>query len=102
MRGNMRDKIGIFLREKEDGSIDVQLFADPVKLAEMFKNLKGNIGEEPTRATMLALTFEDGKAVVEAESKDLPVEPVPAEERPDGIVLGKGPIHLPKKEEDDG
>ena len=96
--------MGIFLMEKSDGTVDFQLYADPDHLDQVFKNLKQTPKDEQTRATMLRLDFKDGKVVVSGECRELPVEPVPAEERPDGLMLGGEEIFLPKddKEKEDG
>ena len=100
-RGDMRENLGVFLLEKEDGSIDVQLHADPDKLDEMYKNLVKLPMDKDARATMISVTYGEGGPSVSIDSKALPVPLVPAEERPDGIRLGEGPIHLPKEDEDE-
>jgi hypothetical protein len=98
----MRDKIGLFMLEDEDGEVSIQLYADTKQLKSTFANLVRLESNKSARATMVCLDFGDGQPKVDAVSKDLPVESVPADERPDGIVLGKGPLFLPdeKKEED--
>ena len=96
----MRDKIGLFMLEDEKGEVSIQLYADVEKLKAVFPNLVRLENNEPARATMLCLEFGDGEPVVTASSKNLPVELEPADERPDGIVLGEGPLFLPKEKED--
>ena len=91
----MRDKLGVLLMEDHKGEMAVQLFSEPEKVAEAFKELKGKPHDKPSRATYLKIWYENGKARVEAESRDLPMIP---DESPDGIRLGEGPITLPKDE----
>jgi hypothetical protein len=106
MRGKtMRDKIGLFILEDDKGEVSIQLYADTEQLKAVFPNLVRLESNQAARATMLCLEFEGGEPKVTVESKSLPVESVPVEDRPDGIVLGKGPLFLPKedeKEKEDG
>ncbi len=100
----MRDSLGVLLMEEADGSIAVQLFADPVKSKESFDNMKGKLGQAPQRATFLSLAYEDKPEGVKLVLKDfvaknLPVPEVPASERPDAWRLGEGPIKLEEKNE---
>ena len=98
----MRDKIGLFMLEDEEGKVSIQLYADIERLKEAFSNLVRLESNQSARATIVCLEFRDGVTVETAESKNLPVEQVPANERPDGIVLGEGPLFLPREGESDG
>jgi hypothetical protein len=86
----MRDKLGILLMEETDGGIAVQLFAEPEKALESFDNLAGTLTQKPQRATFLNVSYVDKTAGIKI--KDLPVPPLPVEERPDGYKLGDGPV----------
>ena len=98
----MRKKMAIFLMEDGDGPVAVQLYEDPAVLAGLFGNLAGKPGDKPSRATMISLEFEGGQVSVVANSKELPVPMVPEDERPDGLLLGGGPIFLPKEKKEAG
>jgi len=97
----MRDKIGLFVLEAEDGEVSVQLFGDIDNLKTIFPNLVKTHGDKGARATMLCLEFGEGQPVVVVDSKMLPVEPIPVDERPDGKVVGGDPVFLPKKESEE-
>ena len=88
----MRDRIGILLMEEENGEIAVQLFSDPDRAKESFDNLMGTVGQKPQRATFIQVQYVDGKREISAWAKNLPVEDVPASERPDAWIVGKGPV----------
>jgi hypothetical protein len=81
--------------EDHKGEISVQLYSEPERVAEAFKELKGKPHDKSSRATYLQLWYEDGKVRVQSEVRDLPV---PVEESPDGYRLGEGPITFPKGE----
>jgi len=86
----MRDKLGILLMEEADGGIAVQLFSEPEKALESFDNLAGTPAQKSQRATFLSVSYVDKTASIKI--KDLPVPPMPVEERPDGYRLGEGPV----------
>ena len=92
----MRDEMGVLLMEDEDGSVAVQLFAKPESVLKAFEELKGNPGDKPQRATLLNLRWSaDGVVVVDRQSRMLPVIEL-TENRPDGFVLGEGPVKFKK------
>jgi hypothetical protein len=105
----MREVLGVLLMEEENGSIAVQLFAEPDRAMDSFKNLTGRIGQKPQRATFLKITYDtdtmeislphgtltQGKKPVEMLVKDLPV---PEPEKVEAYRLGEGPIKLSKEE----
>ena len=93
----MRDNIGMFIVEQENGSIGVQFYADSAKGLEAFTDLTGKPDQKPHRATYVVLDWQGKK--IEAMSKDLPVLPEDPNTRPDGWRLGEGPIHFPKKDD---
>lgn len=87
-------RMGLFLVEESDGRVAVQIFADPDAAEKMFKDLEGNPGDIPSRATLVTLDFNARK--VGAISRKLPCV-VPADKRPDGWRLGSGPIVFDKE-----
>ena len=91
----MRREIGVLLMEEEDGNVAVQLFTEVKGVEAAFVDLKGSPADPPRRATLISVRYgEDGEANVASMSRMLPViEPV--EDRPDGYVLGKGPVKFP-------
>jgi hypothetical protein len=92
----MRKELGVLLMEDESGEISVQLFAEVVGVEKAFKNLAGSPADPPRRATLVSIRYgEDGEAQIASLTKLLPfMESV--ENRPDGYVLGSGPINFPK------
>ena len=90
----MREKLGVLLMEDSKGDISVQLYSEPEKVAEAFKELKGKPHDKPSRATYLQLWYEEDGVRVKSEARDLPV---PIEESPDGFRIGEGPIILSKE-----
>lgn len=91
----MRSKLGVLLMEDSKGEISVQLYSEPEKVEEAFKELRGKPHDKPSRATYLQLWYENGSVRVKSEARDLPM---PMVEGPDGYRLGEGPITLPKEE----
>lgn len=90
----MRDDIWLVLTEDGNGGIGVQAFdKDPV---ESYVNMNGVIGDSPSRATLIHLAFK--KRQVMAMSKDLPVG---LGDKPDGWMLGEGPVYFKKEEKDE-
>jgi hypothetical protein len=93
----MRKEIGVLLMEDESGEVAVQLFSD-VKGSEVaFKDLKGSPADPKRRATLISLRYGgDGTVSVLSMVKELPLfESV--EGRPDGYMIGEGPVHFPKE-----
>jgi len=90
-----RKELGILLMEEPSGEVAVQLFADVESSSKSFDNMTGALSDPPRRATYIELRY--GKVVENSvKTKMLPViESV--EDRPDGYVLGKGPVSFPKK-----
>lgn len=89
----MRNQLGIMAVEDHKGDVSIQLFAEVDGPCRAFEDLAGNPADLPSRATYISLRYDDnGKLMVsDVKSKTLPVvEPVDA--RPDGFVLGKGPV----------
>lgn len=86
----MRKELGILLMEEENGSVAVQLFAEPDKAVASFNNLVGKKEQKPQRATFLKIGYE-GK-VVEMLVKDLPAQEL--FDKLDGYRLGEGPIKI--------
>ena len=92
----MRSQLGVLLMEEVGGEVSVQLFADSLKAGEAFDNLVGRPVDPPRRATYLALGFDEkGVSISNSVSKMLPVLE-PMENRPDGWVLGDGPVKFEK------
>jgi hypothetical protein len=89
----MLSKLGILLVEDENGQVSVQLFGEPDKGREQFRQLKAIIGQNPFRATFLDVDW-NGKSV-QGESRNLP-DLEEAKDRPDGWKIGSGPIYFPK------
>jgi len=88
-------KLGILLVVK-DGNFEVQLFADPDKAKSDFDQWAGIIGDPPSKATLVTLSYlEDGSVDAKAECKDLPVDV----ESLDGWKLGEGPVEIKDDEE---
>ena len=92
----MRDQVGVLLVEEVSGEVAVQLFAEVNGASKAFENLTGSPLDPPRRATFVGMHFVDGKLDVHlVHSKMLPVmEPI--EDRPDGYLLGVGPVTLKK------
>lgn len=100
----MRKEIGVLLVEQENGDLAVQLFAEIKGVDEAFKNLNGKPGDKPSRATLLSLFYFMDKETgiqVDGEVKMLPVLE-PLDQKPDGYVLGEGPVMFPKEEVSNG
>jgi len=95
----MREDVGVLLVEDDKGEISVQLFANSKILESWFENLNGRVSEPKKRATLLSLRYENDKVVdVKSKSKIFPyIESV--EDRPDGYVLGEGPVFFNKQKE---
>jgi len=93
----MRKELGVLLMEDENGEVAVQLFAKVSEVEKAFIDLKGSPANKPSRATLVSLKFpEDGVVQVVTTTKVLPIiESV--ENRPDGYVLGEGPVRFPKE-----
>ena len=91
----MRKELGVLLMEDKSGEVAVQLFSD-VRGSELaFKDLHGSPGDPSRRATLISLRYGDGEVSVASLVKELPIiEPV--EGRPDGYILGEGPVIFPK------
>jgi len=96
----MRDKLSFMIMEGPGDEIKIELYRDGPKALEAFRNLAGEPGDEPTRATFLLIDF-DRDAVVHFEKKDLPDVPDPGDE-PWGHRLGVGPVEEPPKKSGDG
>jgi hypothetical protein len=93
----MRTEIGVLLMEETDGSVAVQLFAETTVAERVFGNLKGHPGDPRRRATLLTLKYgEDGKVEVGSQARMTPVIET-TESRPDGYVIGEGPVNFPKE-----
>lgn len=95
----MRKELGVLLIEDDKGEVAVQLFAEVDSVRKAFGNLAGSPADKPSRATFIPLSYaEDGSLQASSvSSKMLPViESV--EDRPDGYVLGQGPVKFPKPE----
>lgn len=92
----MRKELGVLLMEDESGEINVQLFAEVQGVEKAFGNLAGSPADPPRRATLVSVRYgEDGEANIASLTKLLPIlESI--ENRPDGYVLGDGPINFPK------
>lgn len=102
----MRKEIGVLLVEQENGDLAVQLFAEIKGVDEAFKNLNGKPGDKPSRATLLSLFYFGDEARgldinVNGDVKMLPVLE-PLDKKPDGYVLGEGPVMFPKEEVSNG
>ena len=85
----MRDKLGVLLMEEADGTIAVQLFADPADGLARFENYFGTEGK-PQRARYLSIA--DGKA--EMKTKDLPAK----DESTGAFRLGEGWVSIEDKQ----
>lgn len=92
----MRKELGVLLIEDDKGEVAVQLFAEVLSVEQAFRDLVGSPADKPKRATLVTLRYgEDGEAKVATLSKMLPViESV--EDKPDGYVLGEGPVRFKK------
>jgi hypothetical protein len=91
----MRKEIGVLLMEDKSGEVAVQLFSDVRGSEVAFKDLRGSPADPKSRATLISLRYGDGEVEVASLVKELPVfESV--EGRPDGYVIGEGPVHFPK------
>ena len=92
----MRDQVGVLLMEDTNGEVAVQLFAEVSGASKAFENLTGSPLDPPRRATFIGMRFVDGKLDAHlVHSKVLPIlEPI--EDRPDGYLLGVGPVTLKK------
>jgi len=91
----MQDRLAIVIVETEEGP-GIQ-FLDPDEALESFGSLVKLEDGKEGRATLVSIDYKADKATVQA--KKLPVEEISKDEQPDGIVLGQGPVWLPKKEE---
>lgn len=92
----MRKELGVLLMEDAKGEVSVQLFAEVSGVEQAFVDLKGSPADPPRRATLISVRYgEDGEANVASMSRVLPVIES-ADDRPDGYVLGEGPVHFPK------
>lgn len=89
----MRDRMGVLVVTEASGEVGIQLFEDPEAGAASFRELKGRPGEPVRRATFVKLEYNGDGSVksVAAEGKDIPVPAVPADELPEGYVIGEGP-----------
>ena len=88
----MRDSLWLIVHESNDGSLSVQAFKNDPQ--ESFKNLKGVVGDKPSRATLVAFDFKVRQ--VQAMSKDLPEARRSPQDAPDGWKLGEGPVWFDK------
>jgi hypothetical protein len=92
----MRDQLGVVLIENLKGDVSVELFSNPDAIQPTIDEMVGKPGDEPTRLTFLKLYYKDGVFTTEAITRDLPfVNPVP---KPDGFLVGEGPIMFKKEE----
>lgn len=94
----MRKGLRFLIVEQDSGEIGVQFFETSDSVTEPFDNLKGKFGDKPSRATLLTIEYAENKVVVSGEYKDLPVVEDVAS-RPDGYILGQGPINFEEKDE---
>lgn len=92
----MRDKLWLILHEGVDGEVSVQAYSTDPK--ESFDNLKGVVGDKPSRATLMAFDFADGS--VKAWSKNLP-EVEDKQNAPDGWRLGVGPVWFDEEKDEE-
>lgn len=93
----MMNKLALAIHENEAGEIRVQILKGNKEAYQSFCNLHGRLGDPPSRVTLVTISYDEGNATVRA--KNLPVQDLPKDKQPDGIVLGKGPIWLDKEEE---
>ena len=56
----MRSELGLLLVEGADGKVCVQCFEDASGLRDSFGELRGAPGDDPSRATMVLLSFGEG------------------------------------------
>ena len=82
----MREKLGVLLIEDSQGQVSVQLFADPEKARETFRQLNSST---KLRATFLVVDWQGKK--VETEVKELPQA---SEKGIDYWVIGAGPVYV--------
>lgn len=89
----MRNRMGVMIVVESSGEVGIQLFENPDAGVGSFKELKGRPGEKKRRVTFVKLEYNDDGSVklVEAEGKDIPLPLTPADEIPDGYVIGEGP-----------
>jgi hypothetical protein len=95
----MREELGVLLMENQAGEVAVQLFSEVKGVEAAFDDLSGSPADKPSRATFISLEYDkDGKfRVSKVSSKILPIiEPV--DNKPDGFVLGQGPVKFEKEE----
>jgi len=94
----VRKEIGVLLMEDANGSVAVQLFAETAGVEKAFDDLNGHPGDPQRRATLLTLKYGDDGKVVDARSRSRIIPIIePVESRPDGFVLGEGPVVFPKE-----
>lgn len=93
----MRNEMGLLLVEDEKGEVAVQLFAEITGVQQAFKNLNGSPADKPRRATFVSFIYGEGGSVnVSAITKVFPqIESI--EDRPDGYMLGEGPVKFSKQ-----
>ena len=96
----MRSQLGVLLMEDRNGEVTVQLFAEVSSASRAYDNLMGQPEDPDRRATFIGLNFAGEKVDAQiVKTKMLPIiESV--EDRPDGFVLGKGPVKFEKPKED--
>ena len=88
----MKDKLGVLLMEDFKGDFSVQLYTEPEKVVDAFRELKGKPHDKTSRATYLQLWYENGEVKVKVEYRDLPVV---GGDIPDGYRIGEGPFNFP-------
>ena len=91
----MRDQLGVLLVEGADVNVAVQLFADVSGVEKAFINLAGSPTDPPRRATLISLRYNQDDVQTSSSCKVLPILES-AENRPDGYVLGEGPVKFSK------
>ena len=96
----MRKELGVLLMEDDKGEVAVQLVAELPSVEGAFHNLTGKVGDKSSRATLISLKYRENGIVSEviSRTKLLPVV-VPVEDKPDGFVLGSGPVNFEKPKE---
>lgn len=91
----MRDELGVLLVEDGKG-IAVQLFSDPEAMQPAIDEMKGKPSDKPSRITWFNLHYKDGDVRCEVKTRDLPI---PVGEKPDGYMIGEGPVRFNKEED---
>ena len=81
----MNQELGIVLVEEEQGNVAVQLFKEPRKAEEIFRQLN-----DPRKLRATFITVDWGKRKVEAMVKETPEN----SEKMDHWEIGKGPIPI--------